>query len=282
MTTSRNVVKTSTKVVEAEVMVPLSKSGWNNASLALPPVEKLSALSSQEVESRLKTIQKSGKAVKMLVHTTACGILMRYVDHGDYSQMIKLHAATKEALGTGAANKLAQWVSTNSTVKWNDKETWYYDSVKGDGKDAKKFHLSLIDTETNKNIGAAFRPFWDMPAQDNVVEYNMFKMMVDFFERLQRSFKAIEDKKAKGIASQSLVDDFKVFLEEHSISFTEEGKPVVPTKEVLKEQGILIKAAKAPRGAKKTTAKAKRPRAAKPKASVTEAGETAAEQPAAA
>lgn len=233
--------KSSSKVVTGEIIESLKPmmQEMGNISYTIPSPDKIRELSSDEADKNIATIRSSGMKVKMLAHTTACGILKHYENTGDYSRLIRLHVAVAETFGSAMATKLAAWVSTYSTVKWNVKGVEdskgvnqggnYFDSVKGDGMEAKKFHISFINSETNKQDGGAHIPFWNITTSSSGGKlYYEMNLLGDLFARISSLLNAKEKDGVKHTVSHKLLEDFKVFLEEHGFKFTKEGKPLVP------------------------------------------------------
>lgn len=233
--------KSSSKVVTGEIVesLKLMTKEMGNTEFTIPSPDKIRELSSEEADKNIGIIRKTGMKTKVLAHTTACGILKHYENTGDYSRLIRLHVAVAEAFGSGMANRLAAWVSLYSTVKWdavgvkdakgNSQGGNYKDSVKGEGMEAKKFHISYINPKTNKQDGGAHIPFWTVTTEGGGGKlYYEMNLIGDLFARLSNLMNAREKEGVKHTVSHKLLDDFRKFLEDHGFTFTKEGKPLVP------------------------------------------------------
>ena len=253
----------ASKALDPEIIVPLKEAfkstGFKSASLKLPEPKVLKALTTTEADKNIRLIQTSGKKTQLLIHTTACGILMHYVNTGDYTPLIRLTEATREALGTAMMGRLIDWVEKYSTVKWNDKNKHYFDSVRGMGMEAKSFTLSQMN-EKGEPVGAAHESFFTVEGpRGTPTTYNAFELLGKLFERLQNLMKANEEDKRRHVVGPSIIQDFKEFLEKHGLSFDDEGKLVKN-----KEGKILLPKPEPKVPAKKTTLiKAERPRKAR-------------------
>jgi len=255
-------VLVSTKETKEDVVILMKNSGYTATPAKLPEPSKLVAMDAEAADRNIKLIGTSGKKLKELVHATACGILLHYVATGDYTRLIRLYAAVQESMGAQMAGKLATWVETYSTVKTNDKTGSafaFIDSVKGMGMNAKKFDVSALDPE-GKPVGAAHVPFWNVKSPEGpATKYNALELFSKLFERLQSLLKANVEKKAKHGVTPDIIEDFKAFLLEHSITFDKEGKPQLPapkvTRAIATRKTAVAKTTRKPR-AKKIPAEA--------------------------
>src|SRR5690606_2962771 len=99
----------STKGIDAEIL----KSPYNIRELSL-----------EDADKAIANIVKTGKGLRKLAHETACGILLHYAEHGDYTRLQRendkqeprLMEAIEGAFSRSMRTAFIEWVTSNSSL----------------------------------------------------------------------------------------------------------------------------------------------------------------------
>lgn len=186
-------------------------------TIAFKPSEMV-AMDSATASRNILQLRSIGSKAKALAHKTACGILLHYVATGDWSKMTALHEVIGEVYGGAKQRAFRDWVGCFSTVKYDDKKKTFFDSVKGQGADAKRFTLAAIDGATadsdTSDKGALNQPFYsgafgDQP--DHVFDFESY--MAGVVKRLTREMELRAEliaKKQKAKANKIDIDEKRV------------------------------------------------------------------------
>lgn len=170
----------------------------------------MKALDNGAVDSNIEKLYGFGKSARSIAHVTACGILLHYVETGDYTKLIPLRMAIAKVFSNSMAARFSEWVMKYSSLKWRDpvpakdgkkavEGTFYH--VKGGNK-----LFNLEDTSTPDGVGGAIqhagainKPFYsfDRVSDGNVAEFDFQKFMEDVAKRLHRELKRKADATAK-------------------------------------------------------------------------------------
>jgi len=173
----------------------------------------ISGLDSDAAQANIEKLLSVGKNARVIAHVTACGILLHYVETGDYTKLIPLRNAIAKVFSNSLAARFSEWVMKYSSLKWRD--------ATGTGKDKKEGHFfhvkgsdkrfDLEDTSKPDGVGGAIvvkgainKPFYsfDRVSDGKVHTFDFKKFMEDATKRLhaelERRTKAAEagDKRA--------------------------------------------------------------------------------------
>lgn len=198
---SETVTETKTVViVAAKVVDPMSHTFTRR---------EFSALDDAKVQANINKLYAAGKNARIIAHITACGILLHYVETGDYTKLIALRDAIGAAMSKSLSARFVEWVVKYSSLKWRPDE--------GTGKDKKPggfyhvknsdkvFHLEDTSKPDDKGgavviKGAINKPFYSFDRETDAKPhaYDFQTAMADFVKRLHAELALKERATAAG------------------------------------------------------------------------------------
>lgn len=155
----------------------------------------MKAMNNADADKAIVQIRKSGSALKTMAHKAACGILLHYVEHGDYTKLEGLLSAVMVGMSRRMANGLTDWVKAFSSLTYNT-ETMKFQHPKGASR---YFHLTGDATAkegTPHSKGALNIPFYGTGYGD-APEPHKFDADKYLEEAIQRIVKKLEAEFAK-------------------------------------------------------------------------------------
>lgn len=172
--------------------------------------QKMKALSNADADKAIAQIASSGKSLKRLAHTTACGIMLHYVEHGDFTKIHRLLAVVQNAMSRRMATGLVQWVEHFSSLKYDKDAKVFRHTAKAD----RLFNLNGdkdADPESDKAKGAGNIAFWsgnfgDQPPHVFDAEAYIATSIKRMVETLEREMKRKLEAKNKVDAKRIKVD----------------------------------------------------------------------------
>jgi hypothetical protein len=153
-------------------------------------------MSNADADKAIVQIRKSGSALKTMAHKAACGIMLHYVEHGDYTKIDGLLSAVMVGMSKRLANGLTEWVQAFSSLQYDEK-TMQFSHPKGTKR---FFHLTGDPTAkdgTWHNKGALNHAFWSGSFGDKDDKPFAFDAEKYLEEALQRIVKKFDDMLAK-------------------------------------------------------------------------------------
>lgn len=203
-----------------------------------------------EAEKAILKIVKSADDTRKIAHETACGILMHYAEHGDYTalrrplvknangrmviddkQPMRLYEVIEKHISRSMARALVNWVVAHSSLRWNEDTKQFYHNRRDSKIPADK--RGYVD------IKAFDQPFWDFEpevptkikalseAEVMAIVANAIKRLVNLEYEKNVGRKIKEGEKEKTYKPKHQVDDEMVsgllkFATEHGIKFDTE------------------------------------------------------------
>jgi len=201
----------TTKAMSLKSNAPKVAAATETSSALADPMahtfarKDFAGLDSDAAQQNIEKLLSVGKNARVIAHVTACGILLHYVETGDYTKLIPLRNAIAKVFSNSMAARLTEWVMKYSSLKWREPST---------GKDGKKvdgnfYHVkgsdklfTLEDTSKPDGLGGAIivkgainKPFYsfDRVSDLKVHTFDFKKFMEDATKRLHAEL----DKRSK-------------------------------------------------------------------------------------
>jgi hypothetical protein len=192
-------VKPGTPVIAAKKSKPATWITDGNALIKehgkVFVLADMKAMNNADADKAINQIRKSGSALKTMAHKAACGILLHYVQHGDYTKLEGLLSAVMAGMSRRMANGLVDWVKAFSSLTYNV-DTLKFQHPKGANR---YFHLTGDATAkegTPHSKGALNLPFYGTGYGD-APEPHKFNAEDYIAEAIQRIVKKLEAEFAK-------------------------------------------------------------------------------------
>lgn len=151
------------------------------------------ALNNADADKAIAAIVRSGVGLKKQAHVTACGILLHYVQHGDYTKLDKLHDAISVSMSRAMANGFRLWVVEFSSLTY-DKDAKRFRHARGAEKTFQLTGDPTADADSHAFNGAMNSPFYSGDFGDKVPPaYDFDAAFAKFMETAQRHLKAAEE-----------------------------------------------------------------------------------------
>lgn len=154
------------------------------------------AINNSDADKAIASIRKSGMALKRQAHITACGIMLHYVEHGDYTKLDLLHDAIREAMSKAMAKGFRDWVIEFSSLTWNDDEKRFR-HTRGAEKTFQLHGDANAPDESNANKGAMNIPFYSGSFGDKEHVWDFDTAFAKFIETARREMKRKTEASAK-------------------------------------------------------------------------------------
>jgi len=135
-----------------------------------------SELDNTAADKAIRQIIASGGKLKVLVQETLVGILLHYVNHGDYTKLATLRDAVRKSLGASQAAAMTRFVESFSTIHENKEGKF----AKRPGTKNVAFGMGKEDLDTSKihdfvnGKGEKVGMFWafdTLPAKPKGVDF---------------------------------------------------------------------------------------------------------------
>lgn len=235
MATRNQTVKANAKAETASTDV--TKTKVLDGEILKPSKYDIKALDTKAAESGIKKLVAAGKSLRKLAHELACGILLHYSEHGDYTQIQRendaqeprLLEAIQESMSASMGRAFIDWTVRFSSLRYNE--------------DTKRFYHNKRD----KRIEDGKRGFFDMEAMAEGNEFFKFERPIQLpkaltaaeilalFANLESRLERIEkeategkeiDGKVKKIKHEipaGLLTDFREFAKKHGVAVESES-----------------------------------------------------------
>lgn len=188
-------------------------------------------LSLQQADNAIDAIIKGGKALRVLAHETAVGIMLHYAEHGDYTRLQKqsgdknprLLEAIQFAFSKSMGVAFIDWVQASSSLRWSEENKKFYHNKRDkripEGKPG-FFDMSAIEV-----------PFFEMerePALPKPQDFNalLVKLIKQGERLIEQAKEGVErDGKRRKIAhkvDEKLLADLEAFAKVHGIEIERE------------------------------------------------------------
>lgn len=150
----------------------------------------IKAIDLATAEKNILAIRQTGTKLRRLAHVTACGILLHWQEHGDWTKLINLASAIGDTMSKRMQTGFYEWVEAFSSLKYN-KEKGRFDNVAKDGQ--KLFNLTGIADAPADSLalkGALNQAFYDGTFGDRPAHsFNFEDALKTFLERVEREMK---------------------------------------------------------------------------------------------
>lgn len=167
----------------------------------------MKAMNNADADKAIVQIRKSGSALKTMAHKAACGILLHYVQHGDYTKLEGLLSAVMVGMSRRMANGLVDWVKAFSSLTYNA-DTMKFQHPKGAER---YFHLTgdaKAKEGTPHANGALNIPFYGTGFGD-APEPHKFDAEAYIAEALNRIMKKLDAEFARKIDEKTSKSEAK-------------------------------------------------------------------------
>lgn len=195
----------------------------------IAPAFNVKELSLKQADEAIASIIKSGSSLRKLAHETACGLLLHYEKHGDFTrlqrenetQAPRMIEAISSAFSRSMARAFIDWTVRYSSLRYNE--------------ETKRFYHNKRDKRIGKNSSGFFdfeaaikNPFYDFerdPVAPKPVDFDA--LLKQFVERAERLLK----QKVEGV---------KVGEKTKKIDHGIDEKIVVDLKDFALKHGVIV------------------------------------------
>lgn len=159
-------------------------------------LKSIKPLDSQAADLAIAKLAKAGMSVRKIAHETACGIILHWQAHGDYTKLTKLFFTVEEVMSKAMARGLAEWAKEFSGGQLfffeNDPERGQekirqFRQKKGANREFNMTGDAQAEENTNARTGAFAVPFYSGSFGDKPVhQFDFDVYMQKVVDTIQR------------------------------------------------------------------------------------------------
>lgn len=191
------------------------------ASKLIFKASEMKALNLQQADKAIASIRATGKKYRRDVHTTACGILLHWQEHGDWTKLVELASAIGDGMSKRMQTGFYDWVKTFSSLSWNEKSGKFTNATKDGSRVFNLLGQPEQAAETFAFKGALNEPFFATSFGDRpVYSFNFEEALEALLNRAEVAMKRKLDAKTKADAKRiDITPETVTKLEKFAASF---------------------------------------------------------------
>lgn len=199
--------------------------------------DAMKALSDKEADANIKRLASLGNQARSLAHVTACGIMLHYQEHGDYTKLYPLAAAIKATMSNSMYARFIEWCVRFSSLTWIDPVPA---AKAADGKAQPGYFLHKKGTKASFNLddrmeggkevkGALNQPFYKFDREDDatVRTFDLHAYLGKVAETIHREVRRQQD--AEKAQDKKTLEAIKLDMDE-----------VTKLDEIFKSFGVAV------------------------------------------